>query len=102
MNDSPFTFETNCDVCGRRRGTVVCASGVGGAVSWAYCEECYKINAEPESSFEFLWSYVGDHGQGLHESVSSVKTWKDGRYWTWGEWDEWRKDQPDAIYPDEA
>lgn len=80
-----------CDCCGKKDVFVVCSSAFG-PISWAYCEECYRKPAEPESGFEFLYGLSG--GDGLIEDVKSFFTFKDGAYVSWEDWLAWRRSQP--------
>lgn len=81
-----------CDCC-RVNHALGVASPAFVAVSFAWCEECIKQQAEPESTFEYLYWYVGNRGEGLVD-LSAWKTFKDGRYWTWTEWKAWADTQP--------
>jgi hypothetical protein len=83
-------FNLTCDVCGQPALGV--ASSCVGAISWAFCRECINQQAEPEFSFFYLYDDVSHDGEGLAEWVECLRTFKDGRYWTWKEWVQWRHD----------
>lgn len=80
--------ELTCDVCGQP--AIGVASSCVGPISWAFCRECLNQKAEPEFSFGYLYDEVSTDGEGLADWVSILKTFKDGRYWTWDEWVKWR------------
>ncbi len=85
-----------CDCCGRGDVVGVASSGYA-AISFAWCAECLRSEFHPEPEFILMYLYydVGDHGHGLVEDEYLPGTWKDGRYWSWADWRDWRRTQSD-------
>lgn len=81
-----------CDVCNRQGTTQVVCSAVGPA-SFAYCTECLHQGTEPLGCFYYLYDDVGNKGEGLHESVKNLRTFKDGKYITWDEFVAFRRSE---------
>jgi len=90
-----------CDCCHKNPMVSVNSSGYG-AISFAWCAECltHQTHPEPEWILAYLYYEVGDHGEGLVADEYLPGTFKDGRYWTWREWADWAKTQPDPPLPD--
>lgn len=86
-----------CDVCLSGRDIAGVAASVTGAISFCYCRRCLNKQAEPEWTFEYLYSDVGHDGEGLADWVSSLSTYKNGGYWTWDEWVAWRRKWPRRL-----
>lgn len=87
-------MDDKCFVCSKTDLLAgVCASAVG-PMSFMVCLMCLEEQAEPESSFIYLYEGTGDH-------VAVLKTYKDGRYWTWEEWKAWRKLNPPPMFTEE-
>ena len=85
-----------CEVCNVNEMVAVCCSAFG-AMSSAYCLECHQRMAEPEFGFSYVWESTDGN---VAEWVHQMSTWKDGRYWTWQEWVDWRMYQwfePDPM-----
>jgi len=96
-----MTMIGKCDCCLREVGeTFVCSSAVGPA-SFAYCNECLRRNAEPELSFHYLYDFVSSDGEGLHEGIKSLCTYKAGAYVTWEDWVKWRQTEPQKATLDQ-
>lgn len=101
IDAAKFKAAIVCDVCNKNNAAGVCASPFG-PVSYAYCTECLGNGADPESSFEYLYWFVGSRGEGLAEGVKEAATFKDGRYWKWEEWKAWADQQPMPDYVKKA
>lgn len=86
-----------CQVCDRNEAIGVCSSPFG-PMSCAYCLPCLYEHAEPESTFEYLYSFVGKKGEGLVPIWAT--TYKDGNYITWDKWVVWRR-LPEQAHLDE-
>lgn len=54
-----YCHDGKCDVCGVETKTVVCASKMG-AVSFAYCEDCFNKGLEP---YGVMVAYVSCAGR---------------------------------------
>lgn len=59
-----------CDVCGNIGKVVVCSSSMG-AISYAYCEDCYNESLEP---YEHMVAYISCAG---HFPKDINKTYQD-------------------------
>lgn len=96
-DDEPFAG-MKCNCCGRP-GVVGVASSGYAAISFAWCAECLGSGFHPEPEWILMYLYydVGDHGQGLVDDEYLPGTWKDGRYWSWADWRDWRRTQPDPL-----
>lgn len=81
-----------CDVCRRKSDWVGVHSSSLGPMSFASCRECLEHYAEQETTFHYIYDYVSNKGQGLHESMNYFNTWKDYKYMSWPEWVAWRQD----------
>lgn len=84
-------LEMKCDVCGKNESAGV-ASSAFGAVSWSYCRECLHKPAEPELMFLHLFENVSDNGEGLADFVQEYWTFRDGRYVSWPEYVQERRE----------
>lgn len=72
---------TTCDVCGKTAFSV-CSSALG-AISFAYCKECLRQNAEPLVAFETTaWTC----GNEVAEFVRHMSTFVNGEYISWDDW----------------
>lgn len=90
--------DMKCDVCGTKENLAGVASSTTGAISFCFCVPCLQMHAEPEWTFEYLYSDVGHNGDGLADWVTELMTYKDGEYWSWDRWKAWRKDNiPEYI-----
>lgn len=88
-----------CDCCHRPEQKVVGVASSGFiAMSFAWCGECLQQHVEPEWVLSYLYYEVGDHGENLIADEHLPGTWKDGRYWTWEQWKDWARTQPDPMY----
>lgn len=83
-----------CDICRREDNIAGVASSPFGPISFCYCIPCLQMGAQPEFILEYLYSDVGTEGEGLHDAVKEVFTFKDDKYWTWTDWVAWRKLNP--------
>lgn len=72
-----------CNVCKTNEEIGVVSSAVG-PMSFAICTPCIGHNAEPESSFIYL--YDESHGEGISERMDNLTTYVDGKYPTWPQW----------------
>jgi hypothetical protein len=79
--DTGGLLQCKCDVCLKDEPTFVVSSTLG-PVSFSYCTECVKNNAEPVFTFKYLWDELGD---GVADHVRQCKTFVDGSYITWDE-----------------
>lgn len=72
-----------CDVCGVNDAIGVASTHV--PMSVAFCAECARRGADPESVFEF---WYGDFGTRFDEmsAPDQFTTYKNGRYMTYREW----------------
>jgi hypothetical protein len=82
----------SCNVC--NKPAIGVASSSFGPVSWAYCAECARKPAEPESMFRYLYEDVSDRGEGLRPEVDSYFTFIDGSYVSWPDYVTRRNAQP--------
>lgn len=77
-----------CDACGEQ------AVGVASScipMSFAYCKKCLLNHAEPEFIFAYHYDDVSNDGKGLADwFTQGVKIFKDGEYWNWNRYVEWR------------
>ena len=70
-----------CDVCGQPSAGVACSAL--GAISFAYCEKCLRIGAEPLVAFETTaWTCHNN----VHNGVRALSTYVDGQYIRWDDW----------------
>lgn len=70
-----------CSVCGKP--SIGFASSTLGPVSFAFCVECARKPAEPESMFCYMFEEVSDNGEGLREEMNRFFTFIDGVYVSW-------------------
>ena len=79
-----------CNCCdlefNHENGGGVACSGLG-PVSWCYCAECAVRYTEPECMFQYVFDDCGDN---VAEHVRQCTTYKDGEYWTWQRYVEFR------------
>jgi hypothetical protein len=75
-----------CEVCGVNPSIGVASTII--PYSCAYCIECAQRNAQPEIVFETYFEL--DEGDNMY-IPDGIVTVKDGRYWTYREWSEWRR-----------
>lgn len=85
-----MTEATMCEVCGVRPMIGVACTSM--PYSCAYCAECAAAGADPEWIFEYLYQDVDGDVSCLRQP-SHLTTWKDGRYITFEQWAEWRRDK---------
>lgn len=88
-----------CDCCQKEQASGAAASGYV-PMSFAWCNECLTRHVEPEMVLQYLYYMVGDHGEGLVPAEQLPGTYKDNKYWTWQEYADWCKQQPDPEMPE--
>lgn len=59
MTFKDYKLPGTCDVCGKETDVVVCASTMG-AISFAYCEDCFNKQLEP---YWAMVSYISCAGK---------------------------------------
>jgi hypothetical protein len=82
--------DEKCDVCG-----VNPPIGVASTImpySCAYCPECAKRFAQPMIVFECFWDDFGADFGKMREGLEQLETFQDGKYLTYKDWAERRRD----------
>jgi len=90
-----------CNVCDKNPAFGVCNCSFG-AMSMAYCVECFKLQAEPEFGLQYLADMCNGDLSGLHESVKAIHTYKDGKYISIEEWiKDWKPTDYQGMEPND-
>jgi hypothetical protein len=81
-----YLAETECEVCGCA-GIAGVASSVLAPYSAAYCRRCLEENADCYWLFIYMYYEVGQRGEGIADWVKQLRTYRDGHYVTWAQFD---------------
>lgn len=86
MDLEKWKAEAKCEVCGNR-GVAGVASSCLAPYSAAYCGTCLENNADCYWLLIHVYYDVGHRGEGIADWVKELKTYRDGHYITWAQFD---------------
>jgi transcription elongation factor Elf1 len=71
MTFKDYKLPGTCDVCGKETDVVVCASTMG-AISFAYCEDCFNKQLEPYWAMVSYISCAGKFPNDINEDYQEL------------------------------
>jgi len=66
-----YCHNGKCDVCGKETEVVVCSSSMG-AISFAYCENCFDKRLEPYGAMVAYVSSAGHFPEDINENYQKL------------------------------